>query len=60
MNFIVCAHNCVHQREGYCSLPNLSMAGNSANSDCIHFVEKKSKVSSLQETANFRDIFNGK
>lgn len=37
MNLIPCAHPCVHQTDGYCTLQNLRDAVCSAQNDCIYF-----------------------
>ncbi len=37
MNLIKCAHHCVHQKDGYCTLQQLNQSNASMNTDCLYF-----------------------
>lgn len=43
MNLIKCAHHCIHQADGYCTLQQLNQSNASTNADCIYFCSASSE-----------------
>ncbi len=37
MNIIMCSENCLHQKDGYCMLDDLTHACESASAPCKYF-----------------------
>ncbi|MBQ8614138.1 MAG: hypothetical protein IJ416_08000 [Ruminiclostridium sp.] len=37
MNLILCSHNCMHQKDGYCCLEGVAVITNAAASPCCYY-----------------------
>ncbi len=53
MNLIKCAHHCIHQTDGYCTLQQLNQSNASTNADCIYF-----SSTSSEQPPQIADTFN--
>ncbi len=54
MNLIKCAHHCLHQKDGYCTLQQLNQSSASTNTDCIYFCS-----GSNEQPPQIADTFDG-
>lgn len=43
MNLISCAHPCIHQKDGYCTLQKLNRADAGMHTDCIYYAPGSSE-----------------
>lgn len=43
MNLISCAHPCIHQKDGYCTLQQLNRADAGMHTDCIYYAPGSSE-----------------
>ena len=41
MTTINCASNCIHQKDGFCTLDNITIKPISNNTDCVFFQNKE-------------------